>query len=375
MSALDLDIAVDRGGFRLAVAGRFALDGITGVFGASGHGKTTLLRALAGLEPAARGRIALGDAVWQDDARRVRMPAWRRRAGLVFQDARLFGHLGVAGNLRYAARRAPRGAAGPSFDEVVAMLDLAPLLSRDTASLSGGERQRVAIGRALLAAPRLLLMDEPLAALDRPRRAAILPLIERVAAETRVPILWVTHSLDELARLAGTVVVLEDGRVAASGPLARVLEHPAMRRLAGRFEAGTLLEGTVVAHDAHWAMTEVALAGGHRLRMPAVDLPPGAPVRLRIRARDVALARTAPEAISIRNTFAGTVAAIVEEDGAFAEVTVDLGGGAHLGARVTRESVAALGLAAGGPVVALVKSVALDRRMLSRGEAVTDGTG
>ncbi|MSO81224.1 MAG: molybdenum ABC transporter ATP-binding protein [Alphaproteobacteria bacterium] len=375
MSALDLDLAVDHGGFRLEIAGRFTLDGITGIFGASGHGKTTLLRALAGLEPAARGRIAFAGTVWQDDAARRFVPAWKRRAGLVFQDARLFPHLTVAGNLRYAARRAPREGGGPGMERVVAMLDLAPLLGRRPATLSGGERQRVAIGRALLASPRLLLMDEPLSALDRPRRAAILPLIERVATESRVPMLWVTHSLDELARLAETVLVLDSGRVAATGPLAAVLEHPAMRRLAGRFESGALLEGTVAAQDTHWAMTEVALAGGHRLRMPAIDIPPGARVRLRIRARDVALARTAPQGLSIRNAFPGTVAAIVEEDGAFAEVTVYLGGGAHIVASVTREAVAALGLTQGGAVVALVKSVALDRRMLGCGEVDSAGTG
>ena len=355
-----------------------ALDGITALFGASGSGKTTLLRILAGFEPQARGRIAFAGEVWQDDATRTFVAPHRRGIGLVFQDARLFPHLGVRGNLDYARRRVPKGGIGGNgaigFDDVVTALDLGPLLGRDVDKLSGGERQRVAIGRTLLTQPRLLLMDEPLASLDMRRKAEILPYIERVAGRFHIPILYVTHSVEEVVRLAGNMILLADGAVVAEGDVAGILERLDLQPLTGRFEAGVVLPARVRDHDRAFTLTRLDVTG-QDLLMPMIDLPTGSEVRVRIRARDVALATRRPEDISIRNVLAGRIAEIVEEsDTAYAEVLLMLDGHgtdrseAHLRARVTRQAVAALGLATDTPVYALVKSVSFDRRILPPGQ-------
>jgi molybdate transport system ATP-binding protein len=363
-----LDIAIERpfADFTLAVGQEIGLDGITAVFGASGSGKTTLLRAIAGLDSGVRGRIRFGTQVWQDDARRVFVPPHRRGVGYVFQDARLFAHLDVAANLRYAVRRARRESRAIDFDDVVDALDLGPLLDRQTAALSGGERQRVAIGRTLLARPQLLLMDEPLAALDVRRKAAILPYIERLPQTFGVPVLYVTHAIAEVAQISQWMVLLSDGRVSATGPVTELMERIDLYPMTGRFEAGVVLDARVTGHDAAYRLTDLDIAGQHVV-MPALDLPVGGEVRLRIRARDVALATRKPDGISIRNVLAGTVAEVAEEaETAFAEVLVDLGG-THVRARLTRRSVADLALAPGRPVFALIKSVAIDRRMIVAG--------
>jgi len=363
-----LHLAVERRlpSLTLTVTEDLALDGITALFGPSGSGKTTLLRIIAGLDRDATGRVALGDDVWQDDARGAFVPPHKRGVGYVFQDARLFSHLSVAENLRYAERRSRTQRLRIDFDDVVASLDLAPLLDRRPAGLSGGEKQRVAIGRTLLTRPRLLLMDEPLAALDAKRKAAILPYVERLPEAFGVPIIYVTHAIAEATQISARMVLLSGGQVSATGSVTEVMERLDLYPMTGRFEAGAVLTTQVAAHDPSFMLTNLDLAG-QRIVIPALDLPLGTEVRLRIRARDVTLATEKPSRISIRNILSGTVAEVAEEaDTAYAEVLVDLGG-AHIRARLTRHAVADLALAPGRPVFALIKSVAIDRRMIAAG--------
>lgn len=349
--------------FTLAVAESFGLDGITALFGPSGAGKTTLLRILAGLETGAEGRVTYNGTTWQDGARHV--PPHRRGVGYVFQDARLFPHLSVRGNLRYADRRAPtdrRERIG--FDEAVQALDLKPLLQRSPRALSGGERQRVAIARALLTQPGLLLMDEPLAALDLKRKAGILPYIARLPGTFSVPIVYVTHALEDVTQLADRLVVLSEGRVRASGEVHDILERLDLQPETGRFEAGVALTGRVAAHDRRFQLTRVSLGDQH-IDMPAADVAEGATVRVRVRARDVILARERPRGISVRNCLYGHVAEIVPEPStAFAEIRLDIGG-QGLRARLTRAAVADLHLEPGQPVYALIKATTFDRRALT----------
>lgn len=366
MARLELSLRLRHPGFELAVDEVLPMQGISALFGPSGCGKTTLLRALAGLEPRASGRIALDDEVWLGPPLAAPLPAHRRGVGLVFQDARLFDHLGVEGNLRFAERRA-RDAAGPriAWQDVLRALDLQPLLARRPASLSGGERQRVAIGRTLLSRPRLLLMDEPLAALDARRKAEILPYVERLPAAFGVPVLYVTHDMAEVARLADRLLLMADGRVQAQGPLDEVLETldgPAFEAL----EPGVVIGAEVLGLDTDWCLLHlrVAAAGaggsGTEWVVPAPADPPrpGARLRLRVRARDVSLATERPRALSIRNVLAGTLLQL-RERGAMADALVDVGG-ARLRARLTRHAVVSLGLAPGMQVFALVKGVALE---------------
>jgi molybdate transport system ATP-binding protein len=361
---LDCAVELRHPGFALAVDETLELAGITAVMGASGSGKSTLLRALAGLEPAARARIALDGEVLHDSAAGLNLPPHRRGIGYVFQDARLFAHRSVAGNLRYAQARARPG--GPGFDGVVAALDVAPLLERRVAGLSGGERQRVAIARALLANPRLLLLDEPLSALDAQRRAELLPYIRQLPGRFGIPLIYVSHAVEEVAQLAGEVLILAGGRVTARGEVHAVLQRPEAAAVSGRFEAGALLDATLVRQLPEYALTELDLAG-QRLVLPHIDAAPGTRLRLHVRARDVALALHRVDAVSIRNQLEGRVLGIdAETAGAHAEVLLDLAapGAAptHLRARITREAAAALGLAAGQTVWALVKGVSFDRR-------------
>jgi molybdate transport system ATP-binding protein len=370
MPALELQSRVVFPGFRLTVDLELPLDGITGLFGPSGSGKSTVLRVIAGLERQSRGGVALAGEVWQDDARGLFTPPHRRGVGYVFQDARLFPHLSVAGNLRYGWRRVPPGERRIAFDLVVDVLELQPLLERGPGSLSGGEAQRVAIGRALLASPRLLLMDEPLSALDHARKAEILPYIERLRDEVGLPVVYVSHAIEEVTRLASSLVLLSEGAVAATGPVQSVMERLDLRPLTGRFEAGAVLDARVIRHEHAYALTVLQVAG-HELRVPEIGSPLGSTSRVRIRARDVALSLRRPEAISIRNIIKGTIAACRLEDGPFVEVTVDIGGPLLL-ARITWDALADLDLRPGQEVFALIKTVAIDRRSLGYPTPVLD---
>lgn len=341
------------------------ISGIVGLFGPSGHGKTTLLRMAAGLERGHDAYVEYDGEVWQDDANGIFVPPHRRHLGFVFQDARLFPHLTAGGNLDYAARRAKSGRADLTQDQVVEILDLGPLLHRRVQDLSGGETQRVAIGRALVSRPRLLLMDEPLSALDLRRKMEILPYIERLRDEMDLPVLYVTHSLDELSRLADHVLLIRDGSVVAEGAVPEVMQRMDLGPMLGRFEAGVIVEGPIVAHDAAYAMTDLAI-GDQILRMPGIDAELGTIVRIRIRARDVSIAIEQPAGLSIRNALRTRITEIFEEDGAFAEVLMDLEG-TGLRSRITRESVDRLGLKPGMSVFALIKSSAVDRRLIPGG--------
>lgn len=363
MAEIDVDTRITFGDFTLEVAHRTPLEGITALFGPSGCGKSTLLRIISGLEPAARGRIRFGDDTWQDDSRGIFVPPHRRGVGYVFQDARLFPHLTVEGNLRYAEKRSRERSGEMTLDGVVSALDLAPLMNRRTSSLSGGERQRAAIGRTLLTRPRLLLMDEPLAALDARRKGEILPYIERLPKTFGVPIIYVTHSIDEVARLAQRILALAAGRPVAEGSVVDVLERLDLQSVTGRFEAGVVVSARVTRHDRKFRLTHLD-HHGQEIVMPMAELAVGDKVRLRIRARDVALATQRPEGISVRNIMSGYIAEVVEEpETAFAEILVDTGG-ARVRARLTRAAVAELALVPGKPVFALIKSIAFDRRAL-----------
>ncbi len=363
MTALSVDIRVRYRDFALDVAHDFKPDGITALFGPSGCGKSTFLRVVAGFERGAAGHVAFGDEVWM--GARAFLPPHRRAVGYVFQDARLFPHLTVRGNLDYADRRAGPGRARYSLDDVVGGLDLAPLLDRRPVHLSGGERQRVAIGRTLLARPRLLLMDEPLAALDTRRKSGIMPYIARLPQAFGLPVIYVTHALEEVTQLCDRIVALSAGRIVAAGGVAETLERLDLGDIQGRFEAGVMLEGRIIATDPDWHLSQVDL-GGAILEVPQILREIGAQVRLRVRARDVSLARTRPEGLSIRNMLDARVLALHPEAGsAFAEVLLDIGG-QHLRARITRAAAQQLGLAQGQAVVALIKSVAFDRQALPR---------
>ena len=344
----------------------FALDaeftapaGITALFGPSGAGKSTILSIVAGLTRPKTGRVVLDDTVLLDTAARVTVPAERRRCGVVFQDARLLPHLSVETNLRYGARRAPRDSEGPAFDEVVILLGIAPLLARRPRTLSGGERQRVALGRALLARPRLLLMDEPLAALDAPRRAEILPFLERLRDTVRVPILYVTHALDEVDRLADTLVLIEAGRVQAAGPVEALTARADLPLLSARRDAGAVLRCIIAAHDPARGLTRLAFPGG-TLLVPLRPEPAGATLRLRLRARDVTLATHAPTGLSTHNILPATIAALTPAGPYETDVTLQIGP-TQLLARITRDAATNLALTPGTNVYALVKSTTFDQ--------------
>jgi molybdate transport system ATP-binding protein len=352
-ATLIANVSLALGGFTLEVSQEIPLSGVTALFGRSGSGKTTLLRIIAGLEPRARGRVAVNGTVWQDGDRFV--PPHRRAIGYVFQDGRLFSHFDVAGNLAYAAKRAS-GHAGPSRAAVVEALDLHSLLERRVQALSGGEKQRVVIARALLSAPRLLLMDEPLSSLDEARKGEILPYLERVRDEMKIPILYVSHSAGEVARLANHVVMLEAGKIVRQSAAGNFFADADAVPLLGIREAGAVLAGRIAAHHED-GLSELAMSCGNLL-LPHIDQPVGTEVRVRIPAQDIMLATRRPEAISALNVLAGTVLWIREGDGPGALVTLQCGDDRLL-ARITRRSVAALGLAPGSACFAILKSVAV----------------
>ena len=333
--------------------------GITALFGASGSGKTTLLRCLAGLRRAPDGYVMLDGECWQDEARGIFVAPHQRACGYVFQEASLFSHLSVQRNLEYGYSRVPSGARHVDFAHTIEMLGLGPLLDRRPAGLSGGERQRVAIARALLASPRVLLMDEPLASLDAARKGEILHYIERLRDELAMPIVYVSHAIEEVVRLADTMVVISGGRTVASGAVASLASRLDLRPHLGRFEAGAVIETTVAEHDLAYGLTRLSFEGG-QIYAPDVAALAGERVRVRIRARDVSLALSAPRDASFLNVLHGVVAEIAGEAGASVDVSVALGA-TNIVARITRKSVATLGLTPGKPVYALVKSVAIDR--------------
>jgi molybdate transport system ATP-binding protein len=363
--------------------GSFQLDakfetggGLVALFGRSGSGKTSIVNIIAGLIRPDHGRVVNDGVVLVDRARGIFVPRHRRRIGYVFQEGRLFPHLTVRQNLLYGRFFAPDSERREGFDPVVDLLGIGGLLDRRPGRLSGGEKQRVAIGRALLAGPRLLLMDEPLASLDEARKAEIFPYIERLRDQNRVPIVYVSHALAEVARLASTVVLVAEGKVAAVGATTDVMHRLDLFALTGRAEAGSIIEAIVERHDAAFGLTALRSRAGV-WRLPRLDLAIGTRLRLTVRARDVMLAKSAPGDLSALNIVPGVVTDMAGAGGsmgAIVEIKLDCNGDVLI-ARLTRYSVERLGLAPGQQIHALIKSVALDRRGLSgpnRGPAGAD---
>ena len=355
----EVRLQLQRPGFRLDVHLRIAARGITALFGASGSGKTTVLRGIAGLEPACRGRVCIDGQTWQDDEQRLHLPTWRRPLGYVFQEASLFEHLDVQGNLRYGLKRAGDPAQGEAtLAQAVELLGIGALLQRRPQQLSGGERQRVAIARALATRPRLLLLDEPLAALDASRRQEILPWLERLRDELALPMVYVSHSSEEVARLAETLVVLRDGSVVAQGSTAALMAGDDAAALFGD-EQATLLEGRVAGRDAAYALMRVDFAGGSVWLRDRPEFALGRRVRLRLLARDVSVTLEEPRRSSVQNHWPGRVEAIQPERHP-AQVQLRLRcGGTPVLAQLTRRAVDQLELAPDKPVWVQVKSAAL----------------
>jgi molybdate transport system ATP-binding protein len=362
-ATIELAFAGRLGGFSLDVAFAAPMRGITALFGPSGSGKTTILRCIAGLQRLS-GRLRVGDEIWQDDRNHTFRPPHRRRVAYVFQEPSLFPHLSVRNNLLFGARRVTgdRGLGRLDLTEIVSLLGIGRLLDRAPAALSGGERQRVAIGRALLSQPCILLMDEPLAALDRPTKEEILPYLEALHEQLAVPIVYVSHDIGEVERLADSLVLIDDGRVVASGTLP-ALQSDAGLPLLQAPEAAVTLEGTITACDEVYALTNVSVVGGTFV-VPGRHGAVGARCRLRIGASDVSFTRTPPAATTILNCLAARIASVTRQDGDDVQVNIvaalgNAGAGARIIGRVTRKSQETLGLAAGQSVFVQVKSVAL----------------
>lgn len=327
--------------------------GLTALFGKSGSGKTSVINAVAGILHPQQGRITAEGTTLLNTSARINLPPHRRRLGYVFQDARLFPHLTVRQNLRYGRWFASK-TNGPAFDDIVDLLGLNALLNRRPGALSGGEKSRVAIGRALLSNPALLLMDEPFAALDDARKAELLPYIETLRDHTKIPILYVSHALAEVARLATTIVVLDQGRILRAGPAADLLADPDLAPSLGLRDAGAILTATVTAQDPD-GLTHLRTHGGP-IWIPKIAAAPGTPLRIRIAAQDVILSRSRPEGLSALNTLAGTVSEIrLTADSALIQIAI---GPDHLLARITRRSALALALTPGQNIFAIVKSIA-----------------
>lgn len=355
MNGIEVRLHNRLGDFQLDVAFCAPASGVTALFGPSGSGKTSVLRAVAGLARARSGVVKINGETWQDGRRFV--PPHRRALGYVFQEASLFSHLSVRRNLLYGWQRVPAGQRQVKFDTVVELLGIGPLLQRATLSLSGGERQRVAIGRALLASPRLLLMDEPLSALDHGARRSILPYLESLHNELAIPSLYVSHDPDEVAHLADHMVLMERGRVTASGAAADLLTRLDLP-LADFDDATAILEGTVSVHDHTYHLTWIAMHGG-RVAVSRQDLPVGRRARVRIHARDVSLSLSAHHDTSILNLLPARVVDTREVNPTQMLVRLELEDGQTLLARITRRSGMALGLHQGMFLYAQVKSVAL----------------
>ncbi|MFP6814721.1 MAG: molybdenum ABC transporter ATP-binding protein [Pseudomonadales bacterium] len=352
---LQVDLSHEFDDFRLEVSFSTQGDGVTALFGPSGSGKTSILRAVAGLLKPRRGRIAIDDRILLDTSKKTFVAPHRRHLGYVFQDARLFPHLTVAANLQFGNKRAPQPASVEDADRLIALLGLKTLLSRKPAGLSGGERQRVAIGRALLSQPELLLLDEPLASLDAARRAEILPYLERLRDELKTPMLYVSHAVEEVARIADRVVLVDNGEITENAETSVVL---------ARFDAspgdpGAVIRARIFEHDVEYGLTHLAIETGS-ITVPRLNAAIGTQVRLRIRAQDVLLATTAPEGISANTVLPGIVETIGEPMGPLLDVRVQ-SGDTRLIARITVKSAERLALTKGRQIFAIIKTATLVR--------------
>ncbi len=340
------------GDFQLDAAFEAPTPGVVALFGRSGCGKTTLVNLLAGLRRADAGQVQVDGENWLDTQHGLDLPTERRGVGYVFQDARLFPHYRVRANLLYGARRATGRRETIAFDEVVDLLDLAPLLDRRPGTLSGGEKQRVALGRALLARPKLLLLDEPLSSLDAARREEVLPCLERLRDHCAIPMVLVSHQFDEVLRLATHVVVMDAGRVVTAGDVTQVSLTPELRAIVGSEALGAVVDGTVI--EVRGELADIAVGTG-RLHIPCPGARPGLPIRVQLLARDIILATEEPRGLSVRNQLRGVVRAVVDDAGNDL-VELDIGGAAVL-ARITRDATAELAIVPGREAWVLVKAV------------------
>ncbi len=358
---IEVAVKATRGDFRLNAtfvgSGGASHGGVTALFGPSGAGKSTVIAMIAGLVRPTTGRITLNDRVLFDSDARVHVPPHQRRIAVVFQEDLLFPHLTVKQNLVYGMWFNKDRSA--SLPEVIELLNLEPLLEREPLTLSGGEKQRVSLGRALLSSPELLLMDEPLSNLDPRRRSEILPYLERLRDQKNIPMVYVSHTVEEVVRLADQVVVLDHGQTIADGAVESVLNNSDLWPIFGEQDAGSILAARIVRHDPDQGLTHLSL-GDEKLVIPLIAGAVGGEVRLRVLARDVALATKKPANISIRNILSGTVAGISLDHNSSAEIKIAAGGTTVL-ARITQASVKDLNLVIGQPVYALLKAVAMDR--------------
>jgi molybdate transport system ATP-binding protein len=348
------------GAFSIDVDFQLAAPGVTALFGPSGAGKTTVINAIAGLMRPHQGRIVVDNEILLDTGRGIALSMRARRVGVVFQEARLFPHLSVKNNLLYGWRRSNTKISAADIDALIALLGLSPILHRQPRTLSGGEKSRVALGRALLANPRALLLDEPLASLDAAHKAEILPYLERLAHETKIPMLYVSHSLDEVGRLADHMIVLSEGRVRAEGSVFELMSRLDLFTGKDHLHPGAILDAAVEGHDDAHALTTLVFAGG-RLVVPRIARAKGERLRIRIDGEDVMLAIAEPKEVSANNILPATIAAIRLGDDAYADVQLTLGE-ARLVARITRRSAERLRLAPGAKVFALIKSVTVGER-------------
>ena len=355
---LRVDLRKRRGDFALDIAFSAPTPGVTAVFGRSGCGKSTMISLIAGLLPPDSGRLVVGDDVWYDSERRVSVDARHRRMGVVFQDARLFPHLTVRANLEYGLRRLPPEAERPmEFDDVVSLLGLETLIARRTHELSGGERQRVALGRALLAQPRLLLLDEPLASLDLARREDVLPYLEKLRDAFTLPIVYVSHQFDEVLRLATRVVLLDAGRVVAEGDIATMSRDSHLRAIVGPDSVGAVVAGVVESIDATgFALVRV---GDATLSVELEGAVVGQRIQIQVLARDVIVATEAPHRLSVRNIVPARVVSVRRDVGRSVLVELDAGRTATLLARITTRAADELVLTPDKRVWALIKAVSL----------------
>ncbi len=357
---LDLKVTKQQGDFRIDISFVAPGIGVTALFGPSGAGKTSVVNMVAGLTRPDGGHIITGDRTLFDAAKRVYIPPEKRRIGYIFQDGRLFPHLSVKSNLTYGMRLTRPDERQIALDDVVDLLGLDHLLHRRPAKLSGGEKQRVAIGRAILTSPTLLLMDEPLASLDRSRKAEVLPFLSRLCSELSIPILYVSHALEEILNLADTMVVMDEGRVAASGAIEDLMNRRDLQRLIGADDVGAVIATTVNGHLD--GLTQLSFPGG-RMEVPEVALPPGSRLRVHIAARSVSIALQEPLQTSVLNIFRGTVSDISEASCGLLDVQLDIG--CPLIARITHRAARHLALSPGKQVFASVKSVAVSRGHLN----------
>ncbi|WP_321284471.1 molybdenum ABC transporter ATP-binding protein ModC [uncultured Vibrio sp.] len=337
-------------------------NGISALFGRSGAGKTTLINVISGLVTPTQGKVTIGEHVLYDSDESINLPTHKRKIGYVFQDSRLFPHYSVKGNLMYGVKEKDDA----YFDTVTELLSIKPLLKRFPTSLSGGERQRVAIARALLSKPNLLLMDEPLASLDMPRKREVMPFLEELSEKVNIPIVYVTHSLQEIIRLAQNLAIIDHGRIITSGKLEDVWASHAMRPWQSFSEHSSLFEGKIASHHAQYALTSVTLGHSASLWVQKVEGEPGTPIRLQVRASDVSIALERPVGTSIRNVLPATVQSIeqvnVGDDKQSITVSLQLDENCCLWAKITPWALDDLNLKLGDAVYAQVKGVSVTQR-------------